>query len=159
MRTESGEQRKSQGHRSGYEQRDANAKWIFAIVAVLFVIGMLMHLVLAGVQKRLAKKPSSRDQLTGLTSQQPPTTELQSYPRLQIAPQQEMQAFRAREEQELNTYGWINRTAGVVRIPIERAMQLMVERSIPSRSEGRDQLGPSSYELQLNKATNTGGAK
>jgi len=35
-----------------------------------------------------------------------------------------------KEEQTLNTYGWVDQKAGVVRIPIERAMQLIAERGL-----------------------------
>ena len=38
-----------------------------------------------------------------------------------------LQELRAAEQKELQTYGWINRTDGVVRIPIDRAMQLLAE--------------------------------
>ena len=32
----------------------------------------------------------------------------------------------AKEEYEANSYGWINQSEGIVRIPIERAMQLTI---------------------------------
>jgi hypothetical protein len=42
-----------------------------------------------------------------------------------------LQELRAAEQKELQTYGWINRTDGVVRIPIDRAMQLLAEEAQP----------------------------
>jgi len=44
-----------------------------------------------------------------------------------------LEAFRAREDAELSTYGWVDENAGVVRIPIERAKDLMLERGYPTR--------------------------
>jgi hypothetical protein len=44
-------------------------------------------------------------------------------PRLQIDPTAELADYRARQTQELTSYGWVDRPRGVVRIPIERAMQ------------------------------------
>ena len=44
-------------------------------------------------------------------------------------PQGDLAATRLREDRHLNHYGWIDREKGVVRIPVERAMGLMVERS------------------------------
>ena len=38
-----------------------------------------------------------------------------------------LQELRAAEQKELQTYGWINQTDGAVRIPIDRAMQLLAE--------------------------------
>lgn len=44
--------------------------------------------------------------------------------------------FRASEDQILTTYGWIDKNAGVVRIPIDRAKQLLLERGLPARTAG-----------------------
>ena len=45
-----------------------------------------------------------------------------------------LQELRASEQKELQNYGWINRTDGVVRIPIERAMQLLTEEAQSQKS-------------------------
>lgn len=52
---------------------------------------------------------------------QPPT------PLLEIEPAQDLANFRQREDAQLNSYGWVDRSAGTVHIPIERAMDLMAE--------------------------------
>ncbi len=57
-----------------------------------------------------------------------------------------LQELRAAEQKELQTYGWINRTDGVVRIPIDRAMQLLAEeaqRQEPSPPTPRGEQPPS----------------
>ena len=41
--------------------------------------------------------------------------------------------FRAHEHEVLTTYGWTDKNAGVVRIPIERAKDLLLERGLPVR--------------------------
>src|SRR5207253_9171034 len=71
-----------------------------------------------------------------------------AFPRLQISPPRDLEAFRSREQSELNSYGWINRTAGVARIPIDQAMNLLLERGLPTR-RGTNEIktGPSTYEL------------
>ncbi|HJQ84172.1 MAG TPA: hypothetical protein VKA21_08855, partial [Candidatus Binatia bacterium] len=47
-------------------------------------------------------------------------------PRLEVAPAAELQALRREEEARLHGYGWVDRDAGIVRIPIERAIELTV---------------------------------
>jgi hypothetical protein len=47
------------------------------------------------------------------------------FPREQPNPVEDLNALRAREQAELTRYGWINRTSGIVRIPIERAIDLL----------------------------------
>jgi hypothetical protein len=54
-------------------------------------------------------------------------------PRLQTTPRQDLRDFRAQEDAILESYGWVDKNAGIVRIPIERAMQLTVEQGLPAR--------------------------
>jgi hypothetical protein len=42
---------------------------------------------------------------------------------------QVLQAKRAQEQAWLHSYGWVDEAAGVVHIPIERAMELVVARA------------------------------
>jgi hypothetical protein len=50
-------------------------------------------------------------------------------PQLQIAPEGDLRALREEKHAMLSDYRWLDRTAGVVQIPIDRAMQLMAARS------------------------------
>lgn len=51
-------------------------------------------------------------------------------PRLQESPIRDMDVFRQRELEVLDGYGWVDRDAGVARIPIDRAIDLYVERGL-----------------------------
>ena len=42
-----------------------------------------------------------------------------------------IEALHAHEDSMLTSYGWVNRQGGVVRIPIERAMELVVSETRP----------------------------
>jgi hypothetical protein len=53
-------------------------------------------------------------------------------PRLQRFPTRDVEAMRAEEAQVLGSYAWVDREQGVVRLPIERAMALVVERGLPA---------------------------
>lgn len=46
-------------------------------------------------------------------------------PRLQESPEVELEQFRARENARLSSYAWRDREAGIVRIPISRAMDVL----------------------------------
>jgi hypothetical protein len=52
-------------------------------------------------------------------------------PDWETAPNVEMRRFLAEEEEELNSYGWIDMGNGIARIPIDRAMELIVEEGLP----------------------------
>jgi hypothetical protein len=58
-------------------------------------------------------------------------------PRLQTNPRADLADLRAQEENVLNTYGWVDKNASVVRIPIAEAMKLTVQRGLPARQERR----------------------
>jgi len=58
-------------------------------------------------------------------------------PRLQVAPAQDLQQMRAAEEAVLSSYGWGDQAAGFVRMPIDRALDLVVERGLPVWQEHR----------------------
>jgi hypothetical protein len=52
-------------------------------------------------------------------------------PRLEPNPLAPRLAARAREDAVLSSYGWVDRGTGTARIPIDRAMDLLVERGLP----------------------------
>jgi hypothetical protein len=52
-------------------------------------------------------------------------------PSLQLSPAEELKALRENERTLLNEYGWVDRKAGVVRIPIDRAIEILSERVRP----------------------------
>jgi hypothetical protein len=53
-------------------------------------------------------------------------------PHLQVSAPKDLEEMRAAEEKILTSYDWVDRQAGTVRIPIDRAMQLLVERGLPA---------------------------
>jgi hypothetical protein len=54
-------------------------------------------------------------------------------PQLQKTPALDLKAIRDAEDQTLATYGWVDREKGVVRIPIDRAIDLLAQRGLPAR--------------------------
>jgi hypothetical protein len=56
-------------------------------------------------------------------------------PRLETNPEAELQRFRAEEEKWLNTYGWIDKRKGIVRIPIDEAMKKLARTGAPGFPE------------------------
>jgi hypothetical protein len=61
------------------------------------------------------------------------TRQLPPEPRLQVSPQSDRRAILTNERSILDSYGWVDRQAGIVRMPIERAIELLTERGLPSR--------------------------
>ncbi len=131
----------------GYEHRDASAPWIFGVVAFLFISGICIHFILAGFLSNLKATPLPSDAWRPLPRASAAAPQARTFPKLQVSPPRDLEAFRKAENEELETYGWENRTSGVVRVPIERAMELVLQKGLPVRQNGKDKAGPSTYEL------------
>lgn len=59
-------------------------------------------------------------------------------PRLQSSPPRDMDEMKAVDKEVLGTYGWVDQRGGVARIPVDRAMSIVVEKGLgaqPSRKE------------------------
>ena len=56
-------------------------------------------------------------------------------PRIEVAPSMEYRQLRAQEDRILSTYGWVDRKAGITRIPIDQAIDLQLQRGYPVRQE------------------------
>ena len=56
-------------------------------------------------------------------------------PQLEIQERDQLNKIRNDEDQTLATYGWVDQNAGTVRIPIDRAMDLLAQRGLPVRTE------------------------
>ncbi len=56
-------------------------------------------------------------------------------PRLEEAPSVDLKSMRTAEDEILSGYGWVDQQKGLVRIPIARAMDVVVQRGLPARPE------------------------
>ena len=61
-------------------------------------------------------------------------------PNLQKQPFKDVYELRLGEAAKLTSYGWVDKEGGIARIPIDRAMEVMLERGFPARAEGGDAL-------------------
>jgi hypothetical protein len=63
-------------------------------------------------------------------------------PVLQTVPAGDLEALRAAEEKALQNCEWIDRNAGVIRIPVERAREVILKRGLPSTGTTMPLPGP-----------------
>lgn len=57
----------------------------------------------------------------------------------EATPDDTLKQLRATENAVLTTYGWVDRDNGIVRIPIDRAMDLILQRGLPTRPQSQPQ--------------------
>lgn len=108
----------------GHEVADISGRRIAlmaaGLVAVLFIVA------LSAWAARSLLRP---DRASGPSPVPPAIASAPQMAQLQSAPALDLDALRREKSTMLNEYAWIDRSQGVVRIPIERAMQLTVERA------------------------------
>jgi hypothetical protein len=114
----------------GYETRDVSLMPVVISAAVLFVLGIAISVGLYFLLFRFERQEAARDE--------PPSPYAATADR--PAPEPQLQgptphALRAEQEANLRGYAWIDRGAGRIRVPIERAMELVAEREKPAESK------------------------
>ena len=123
----------------GYERQDLSAQSVFAFLISLVVGGVIVYFIVWGLYHFMdARQRARQPQLSPLVKQVETDTRIVSpdeikkfsAPRLERNERIEIKDFRLKEEQTLNSYGWVDEKAGVVRIPIERAMELIAQRGL-----------------------------
>lgn len=112
-------QRSVVNNETRFEPSDMRVAVIAAVAA-----GVLLYVTLAPFILTRIYHPALRDVSRTLTIKPP-------QPELQLNPANDLVKFRAQEEQQLNSYGWVDRDEGIAHIPIAQAMQDLVARGIP----------------------------
>jgi hypothetical protein len=115
-----------------HEESDVNVGAILRYGAGLLAVGLVVHLFLWGLLG-LYERRHARTQTQVYPMAAGQQDRLPPEPRLQDTPQEDMNALRAKQNGLLKEYGWVNKEAGIARIPIEEAMRIVVERGLPSR--------------------------
>ncbi len=140
-----------------YERRDLSWRAVFGFLAVLACSALIIHLVIWSAFQELGKAEFVPHQTTNPIETS--NEELQEIggdpalsfpmPRLQPNPVADLNKFRAREEQELNSYGWVDPQAGKVHIPIERAIDITAS-TWPKQQESTTDGGQTTPDTQQN---------
>ena len=119
-----------------HETTDVDFRGILAFGVGLIVVGILTAFVVWVLFKyfdaREARRVVPEYPLAATQEKREPPE-----PRLQTNPREDMEELRRQEDQILNSYGWVDKNAGVARIPIEEAMKIVVQRGLPARQERR----------------------
>jgi hypothetical protein len=120
---------------AGYEHTDASVFIIVKFLVWLGVAAVVIHIGLALLFDAFATRRVERSEPRfPLAVREEPLVPPE--PRLQRFPREDILNFRLREEQILQNYGWIDKGAGSVHLPIQDAMRLVLERKmLPSRAQ------------------------
>jgi hypothetical protein len=111
-----------------YESGDVNAvsvtKFGIAMASLILVFLFSLLGLFRYFAKRAAEAQPPAPPMGAMAQKLPPE------PRLEAHPSLDMKQMRTDEDQLLNQYAWIDPDKGVVRIPVDRAMELILEKGL-----------------------------
>src|ERR1700733_989089 len=129
-----------------FEHQDLNAASIVYFLVALGGVTVLCLFVLKGLYSYLDhREKASQSAVNPLVRNVPEDTRhvAPGYPqsafpspKLEEDERGQLNGIHLSEEKTLYSYGWVDEKAGIVRIPIERAMDLLVQRGLPVRPQG-----------------------
>ena len=144
------------GH-ADYERRDIGVRGVYyflgglalALVFAYFAINVFFHVLekrsqtdQAPVSPLAAKAPADTRRLPPEYKTDSEGADYENYlrknfpePQLETNERTELNKIREREEDTLSTYGYVDENAGTVHIPIDRAMELLAQRGLPTREQ------------------------
>ncbi|GIW40243.1 MAG: hypothetical protein KatS3mg076_0820 [Candidatus Binatia bacterium] len=109
------------GKAPAYETRDVRPGALVGLALAFFVLLAGAALFTFELWGALRSRPRVESPLAELRKGRLPPE-----PRLQPEPIRDLEELRRAEDELLGTYGWVDRERGIVRIPVERAMELVL---------------------------------
>src|SRR5262245_42293525 len=109
--------------------------FLVALAAAVVVVALLMRGLLRYFDARKAQEaPPPSPLAPGVRV--PPEPRLQGAPGSVSSPAEDIRRFREREDQMLNSYGWIDQQSGIIHIPIEQAKKMIEQKGLPAMPPG-----------------------
>ncbi|MGE0682667.1 MAG: hypothetical protein AB7P69_17415 [Candidatus Binatia bacterium] len=116
---------------AGHEESTVELKPIILFAIILVVVSILSFAVVWVMLDFLRLNQTRTD--TPLSALADPQA-LPPAPRLQVFPNRDLMQTRQTEGTILNAYRWVDKDAGIVGIPVERAIKILAERGLPARN-------------------------
>ena len=130
----------------GWQDKDIHIRGIVISIAIVLITTALTFVAM----KIMMNKYKEWDTEKGNNVASPLAREraLPPGPRLQVFPRDELAEHRRTEQDQVAHYEWIDSDAGLAKIPIARAVEIVAESGIPvfEPVPGMDQEGPESSQ-------------
>jgi hypothetical protein len=122
-----------------HERSDAHVKPLVIILVAMGVTIAASIFFTIGLFEFFVQRAQSFDRVPSSVKV---ADELPAGPRLQVVPGLDLREIRAAEEDRLNGYGWVDEGGRVVHIPIGKAIDVLIEKGLPTRTEAGTETPP-----------------
>lgn len=112
-----------------HEPRDINVRAIVGFGVALVIAAIFVFIGLYGLLWYYERTAEHVREVSPIEVTPP----IRPEPRLQVSPPTDLAELRAAEDKILQTYDWVDKERKAVRIPIDRAMEILAERGLPAR--------------------------
>lgn len=118
-----------------HEHRDVNV-WAVGKVGIALILTTIASLLLMFGVFRYFEVRENAAQIPPAMTTTPPSA-LPPEPNLMFNQNESVNLgdIRAEEDKMVNSYGWVDQAHGVVRIPVDRAMDMVAQRGLPARAQ------------------------
>ncbi len=115
----------------GHETTDANIRPIVLTGVALAMVAAIVLGISVGLFRFFVARPAPAppNPMASANDLLPPAPHIEDHPAT------ELQQLRQEEDRVLSNYGWVDKKNGAVRIPIDRAIELQLQRGFPVRKE------------------------
>ena len=127
----------------GFEQEDLSSRSALYFLAGLVLVCVVVYLIVFGMYRFLdsyatAHQPPMSPMVMPEADTRAVTPESAAtfpQPRLEENERTQLRSFIEDQDRKLATYDWVDKDRGTVRIPIDRAMELIEQRGLPVHAE------------------------
>ena len=131
-----------------YERSDIGITGVLYFLLGIAIFGLISHFIASGLFHYLQHRTEAEQApVSPLVTNAPEdtrhlSTDYRDYlkqnfpsPQLEIDERTQLNSIITAQEVQLSTYDYIDKNAGTVRIPIDRAMDLIAQRGLPVRAQ------------------------
>src|SRR5271169_5662537 len=111
---------------AGHEQSEISVRFIVVSLGVLLIGTFLVALLVVGIFRFFSNTYQTQESAKQNQQQIPPE------PRIEVEPYKQLLDVHAREDHVLKSYAWVDKSQGIVRIPIDQAIDELAKKGLPS---------------------------
>jgi hypothetical protein len=113
---------------AGHEESEVSVRLIVVSLAFLAVATAIVFVLVVGIFRYFYASYST-EEATRLSQPVVPPE-----PRIEVAPYEQLQQLRIKEDHILSSYAYVDKATGVVRVPIDRAIDMLAAKGLPSHN-------------------------